>query len=384
MSEGVVKDLLHIAGHPYIAFIILIALAFDFVNGFHDAANSIATVVSTRVMRPLVAVIWAAWWNFAAAWFFGLHVANTVGKWVYPAYVTPEVILAGLLGAIIWDLITWHYSLPSSSSHALLGGFGGAAIAFAGTFFHVVKGGKLLLTVAFIAIAPLFGMLMGWICVSVVMWLCRKLTPAKVDKRFRVVQLLTNASYSLGHGGNDAQKTMGIISALLFATIWKSGQADFEAETARIPAWIVIVCCLAIALGTMAGGWRIVKTMGMKITKLRPYGGASAELAAATSLFVATRLGVPVSTTHTITGAILGVGSVQRLSAVRWGVAGRVVWAWVLTIPMSAIIAAILFFPVNYINPTPMPVEKRAIATVAQTAPPVDVPIYLPVSTTNK
>jgi len=382
MSEGVVGDLLHILQHPYVLLIIVIALAFDFVNGFHDAANCIATVVSTRVMRPIVAVIWAAWWNFAAAWFFGLHVANTVGKWVYPAYVTPEVILAGLLGAIIWDLITWHYGLPSSSSHALLGGFGGAALAYAGTFSHVVKGGKLLVTVAFIVIAPLLGMLMGWISVSVVMWLCRKLTPAKVDRRFRIVQLFTNAAYSLGHGGNDAQKTMGIISALLFATIWKSGQADFEAERAKIPAWIVVVCCLAIALGTMAGGWRIVKTMGMKITKLRPYGGASAELAAATSLFVATRLGVPVSTTHTITGAILGVGSVQRLSAVRWGVAGRVVWAWLLTIPMSAIISAILFLPVNFLNPTPPPAEPQAATRIVQPAPAAPMPVSLHVSGT--
>jgi len=344
MSEGVWQDIVHILQQPYLALIILVALAFDFCNGFHDAANSIATVVSTRVLRPLTAVIWAAWWNFAAAWFFGVQVADTVAKWVNPVYVTPEVIFAGLVGAILWDLITWRFALPTSSSHALLGGFGGAAIVFAHKYAGVVKQDKLWETVAFIVIAPLIGMILGWIFVTIVMWVCRRETPAKMDKHFRIVQLVTAALYSLGHGGNDAQKTMGIIAALLYATIWRSQEAVFASGKVDFPFWIVIICCLAIGLGTMAGGWRIVKTMGMKITKLRPYSGACAESAAAVSLFLSARLGIPVSTTHTITGAIVGVGSVQRLSAVRWGVAGKVVWAWILTIPMSAIMAAIAFY----------------------------------------
>jgi len=351
MPQGVWQDLLNILSHPYIALLVFVALAFDFVNGFHDAANSIATVVSTRVLPPVVAVIWAAWWNFAAAWFFGLHVADTVAKWVHPAYVNPEVILAGLLGAILWDLITWRFGLPTSSSHALLGGFGGAAIAFAGKFHGVVHEDKLIQTLACIALVPLLGMLLGWVFITLTMWLCRKTTPVKVDQRFRVVQLFTNAAYSLGHGGNDAQKTMGIIAALLYSTIWSQQEKDFAAGRVEFPTWIVLICCLAIALGTMAGGWRIVKTMGMKITKLRPYGGAAAESAAAMAIALATRLGIPVSTTHTITGAIVGVGSVQRLSAVRWGVAGKVVWAWVLTIPMAALISATAFFAINFIHP---------------------------------
>jgi PiT family inorganic phosphate transporter len=378
MSQGVWQDILSILGHPYLALIIFVALAFDFVNGFHDAANSIATVVSTRVLRPFTAVLWAAWWNFAAAWFFGVHVANTVAKWVDPAYVTTEVIFAGLLGAILWDLITWHFALPISSSHALLGGFGGAAIAFAGKYYGVVRADKLWETVAFIVIAPLIGLVLGWLFVIAVMWICHRQTPAKVDKHFRVVQLFTAAAYSLGHGGNDAQKTMGIIAALLYASVWKSQQAAFASNHADFPRWIIIICCLAIALGTMAGGWRIVKTMGMKITKLRPYGGAAAESAAAVSIFLATRLGIPVSTTHTITGAIVGVGSVQRLSAVRWGVAGKVVWAWILTIPMSAVIAAAAFLMINFAHPTKLPVEKQATSHVVQIASPADAPILAP------
>ena len=351
MPHGVIHDIGDILGEPYVALIVFVALAFDFVNGFHDAANSIATVVSTRVLRPFTAVFWAAWWNFAAAWFFGVHVADTVAKWVVPAYVTPEVIFAGLLGAVIWDLITWRYGLPTSSSHALLGGFAGAAIAFAWKWHGVVKADKLWTTVAFIVIAPMIGLLIGWILVIAVMWLCRKATPAKVDKHFRVVQLFSAAAYSLGHGTNDAQKTMGIIAALLYATIWDQQKEAFAAGTVLFPFWIVLICHLAIALGTMAGGWRIVKTMGMGITKLRPYGGACAETAAAISLFGTARLGIPVSTTHTITGAIVGVGSVQRLSAVRWGVAGRVVWAWILTIPMSALVAALAFWVIAFIRP---------------------------------
>jgi len=343
MPQGVWQDLANILSHPYVALIVFVALAFDFVNGFHDAANSIATVVSTRVLRPFTAVVWAAWWNFAAAWFFGVFVANTVAKWVYPVYVTPEVIFAGLLGAIIWDLITWLVALPTSSSHALLGGFAGAAIAFAGKYHGVVKEEKLWQTVAFIVIAPMIGLLLGFLFILIVLWTCRRQTPAKMDKRFRLIQLLTAAAYSLGHGTNDAQKTMGIIAALLYSSIWQSQQATFASGKVQFPFWIVLICHLAIALGTMAGGWRIVKTMGMKITKLRPYSGACAESAAAISLFGTAALGIPVSTTHTITGAIVGVGSVQRLSAVRWGVASRVVWVWILTIPMSALVAAVAY-----------------------------------------
>jgi len=372
MPQGVWQDILDILSQPYIAFIIFVALAFDFVNGFHDAANSVATIVSTRVLRPFTAVFWAAWWNFAAAWFFGVHVANTVSKWVSPAYVTPEVILAGLLGAIVWDLITWHFALPTSSSHALLGGFAGAAIAFAGKYHGVVNQEKLWGTIAFIVLAPLAGMVLGWIFVTAVMWLCRNQTPAKMDKHFRTVQLGTAAAYSLGHGGNDAQKTMGIIAALLSATVWASRPEGSVGGRLGIPFWIVVVCCLAIALGTMAGGWRIVKTMGMKITKLRPYGGACAESAAAISLFTSTWLGIPVSTTHTITGAIVGVGSVQRLSAVRWGVAGKVVWAWILTIPMSALVAMAAFFAMHFIHPIAVPVAKQPTANVVQIAYPAD------------
>ena len=392
MPQGVWHDLLSILSEPYVAFIVLAALAFDFVNGFHDAANSVATIVSTRVLGPFTAVFWAAWWNFAAAWFFGVHVADTVAKWVNPDFITAEVVLAGLLGAIIWDLITWYFGLPTSSSHALLGGFAGAAIVFAGKYHGVVHTSKLLITVCFIVIAPMVGLILGWAFVTLVLWLCRHHTPAKMDKHFRVVQLVTAAAYSLGHGGNDAQKTMGIIAALLYTTIWVQQKDAFAAGDVQFPFWIVIVCCLAIALGTMAGGWRIVKTMGMKITKLRPYGGACAESAAAISLFASTAYGIPVSTTHTITGAIVGVGSVQRFSAVRWGVAGRVVWAWVLTIPMSAMIAAGLFFVLHFISPaedakateTASVVSQNGISVIAAQVPgktviaPGDVSVALP------
>jgi PiT family inorganic phosphate transporter len=324
------RDLSDIFHHPYIALIFLAALGFDFSNGFHDAANSIATIVGTRVLRPFQAVFWAAWWNFAAAWFFGVHVADTVAKWVHADYVTVDVILAGLLGAIVWNLITWHVGLPSSSSHALLGGFGGAAIVHAGKWADVLYMGKVVVTVEFIVIAPLIGLVLGLVFVF-------------MDRWFRVAQLASAAAYSLGHGTNDAQKTMGIIAALLYASIWKTQQAAFATGKIEFPFWIVLACHLAIGLGTMAGGWRIVKTMGMKITKLRPFDGACAELAAATSLFTSAAMGIPVSTTHTITGAIVGVGSVHRLSAVRWGVARQVVWAWILTIPCSALVAASVY-----------------------------------------
>jgi inorganic phosphate transporter, PiT family len=338
------RDLSDIAHHQYIALILITALAFDFINGFHDAANSIATVVGTRVLRPLQAVCWAAFWNFAAAWFFGVHVANAVAKWVHPEFVTPEVIFAGLIGAIVWNLITWYVGLPSSSSHALLGGFGGAAIVHAGTWNNVLYTAKVVATVEFIVIAPLIGLGLGLFFVIGLMWLLRKVAPMKVDRWFRHAQLVSAAAYSLGHGTNDAQKTMGIIAALLYASIWKSQQAGFAAGKVEFPFWIVLICHLAIALGTMAGGWKIVKTMGMKITKLRPFDGACAEMAAATSLFTSAAMGIPVSTTHTITGAIVGVGAVHRLSAVRWGVARQVIWAWVLTIPCAGIVAAVTYW----------------------------------------
>jgi PiT family inorganic phosphate transporter len=335
---------------PYIALIFLAALAFDFVNGFHDAANSIATVVGTRVLRPFPAVFWAATWNFLAAWFFGVHVANTVAKWVHADYVTTEVIFAGLLGAIIWDLITWYWGLPTSSSHALLGGFGGAAVVHAGKWSGVLYDKKVLQTVEFIVIAPFIGLALGLFFMTVLMWALRRTSPSKVDRHFRVIQLASAAAYSLGHGTNDAQKTAGIIAALLYASIWKTQQADFAAGKLDFPFWIVVLCNLAIGLGTMAGGWRIVKTMGMKITKLRPHGGACAETAAAISLFTTAKLGIPVSTTHTITGAIVGVGSVRRFSAVRWGIARRVVWAWVFTIPASAVMAVISYYVITAIH----------------------------------
>ena len=338
------RDLAEIFQHPYIALIFFTALAFDFVNGFHDAANSIATVVGTRVLRPFQAVCWAAWWNFAAAWFFGVHIANAVAKWVVPEFVTVDVIFAGLLGAIIWDLITWYVGLPTSSSHALLGGFGGAAVLHAQKWTGVLHTAKVVATVEFIVIAPLIGLVLGLFFVSVLMWLFRRAAPSRIDRWFRRAQLASAAAYSLGHGTNDAQKTMGIIAALLYASIWRSQQGAFNAGKTEFPFWIVLVCHLAIGLGTMAGGWRIVKTMGMRITKLRPFDGACAEMAAATSLFTSASLGIPVSTTHTITGAIIGVGAVQRLSAVRWGVARQVIWAWVLTIPCSALVAAVVYW----------------------------------------
>jgi PiT family inorganic phosphate transporter len=350
LSHGFLQDLAAVFSNPYVAIIFIAALAFDFINGFHDAANSIATIVGTRVMRPGPAVLWAAWWNFAAAWFFGLAVANTVAKWVHPEFVTTDVILAGLVGAIVWDILTWYVGLPTSSSHALLGGFGGAAMAYAGTTAGVLQLGKVLMTIEFIVLAPLIGFVLALALVVIVIRLFWRFTAGRVDRWFRVVQLVSAAAYSLGHGANDAQKTMGIIAALFFATIWRAQQPLFETGKIQFPFWIVLACHLAISLGTLTGGWRIVKTMGMKITKLRPYGGACAETAAAVSLFVSAHLGVPVSTTHTITGAIVGVGTVQRFSAVRWGIARRVVWAWVLTIPMSAIVGAVCYWLIAFVR----------------------------------
>jgi PiT family inorganic phosphate transporter len=332
----------------YVLIIIAVALVFDFINGFHDSANSIATVVSTRVLRPGVAVLWAAFFNFVAAFVVGTAVAKTIGKGLIDiSIVDPDVILAGLLGAIVWDLITWYLGLPSSSSHALLGGYAGAAIAKAG-FGALILGGWVL-PVLFIVVSPLLGMSIALILTVGLSWLLRGAPPGPLDHIFRRLQLISAGLYSLSHGANDAQKTMGIIVSLLVAS-----QALFAEQTGwlqrlhlpsadHIPLWIVLAAHAAIALGTAAGGWRIVKTMGTRITRLRPFGGFNAETAGGITVLLATGLGVPVSTTHTITGAIVGVGASQRLSAVRWGVAQRIVWAWILTLPMSAVIAALSY-----------------------------------------
>ena len=318
--------------------IVLLALVFDFTNGFHDAANSIATVVSTRVLTPRMAVIWAATFNFAAFFVFHTKVANTVGKTVDPAVVSEAVVFAGLVGAISWNLLTWWLGLPTSSSHAIIGGFAGAGVAKAG--FSVLNAASLQKTILFIFLSPLFGMALGFLLMLANLWLFRRSTPAKVDGLFRRLQLVSAAAFSLGHGGNDAQKTMGIISALLVG----AGYLKLEADgSLPMPLWVVFAAYTAISLGTLSGGWRIVKTLGQRITALKPVGGFSAETAAACSLYLATFLGIPVSTTHTITGAIVGVGSTRRLSAVRWGVAGRIVWAWLLTMPAAAIMAAVTY-----------------------------------------
>jgi PiT family inorganic phosphate transporter len=318
-----------------VVLVIVVALVFDYINGFHDAANSIATVVSTRVLTPGKAVIWAAFFNFVAAFVFGTAVARTVGSGMIDIrIVTSAVILAGLIGAIVWDLITWYYGLPTSSSHALIGGYAGAAVAKAGTGVLIVSGWTK--TLYFIVLAPLIGMILGLVLMVSVYWLFRNTAPSRVDHWFRRLQLVSAALYSLGHGGNDAQKTMGIIAGALFA-----GGLITEF---RIDLWVILIAHAAIALGTLSGGWRIIHTMGQKITRLQPVGGFAAETAGAISLFTATNLGVPVSTTHTITGAIVGVGSTRRMSAVRWGVAGKIVWAWILTIPASALIAALTFY----------------------------------------
>jgi len=330
----------------FVIAIVLVALAFDFINGFHDSANSIATVVSTRVLSPGVAVVWAAFFNFVAAFVVGTAVAKTISKGLIdPSVVDPIVILAGLLGAIIWDLITWYLGLPTSSSHALLGGYGGAAIAKAGFGALILSGW--LKPIIFIFISPLLGMVLALGLTVGLSWLLRGARPGPLDKVFRRLQLLSAALYSLSHGANDAQKTMGIIVGLLVAT-----QTLFVAETGwlhhlyvptadRIPLWVEMAAYTAIGLGTALGGWRIVKTMGSRITKLRPFGGFCAETAGGISILLASTLGVPVSTTHTITGAIVGVGAANRVSAVRWGVAGRIVWAWLLTMPMAAAIAGL-------------------------------------------
>jgi len=315
-----------------VAFIILIALTFDYINGFHDAANSIATVVSTRVLTPMQAVVWAAVFNFIAAFGFGVGVAKTVGKGVVEAGVVDHwVILGGLSGAIVWNLVTWYYGIPSSSSHALIGGFSGAAVAKGG-FGALIPSGLAKIAV-FIVLAPVIGLALGFALMVATLWTFRKFRPARVDGIFRKLQLVSAAFYSLGHGTNDAQKTMGIIAILLFSGGYLGGEF-------YVPFWVVLAAHAALGFGTLAGGWRIVRTMGMRLTKLRPIGGFCAETAGAVMLIGTAIGGIPVSTTHTITGSIMGVGATQRLSAVRWGVAGRIVWAWILTIPLSGLIAA--------------------------------------------
>ena len=318
--------------------IVLVALTFDYLNGFHDAANSIATVVSTRVLTPGKAVIWAAFFNFVAAFGFGTAVAKTIGSgMIDPQAATFAVIFAGLMGAIVWDLITWYIGLPTSSSHALIGGYGGAAIAKAGMAAIIPSGW--IKTIEFIVLAPLIGMGLGLVLMLLVVRIVHAYPPSRVDRWFRKLQLCSAALYSLGHGTNDAQKTMGIIAGLLFAAGYL--------KTFYIPFWVILMAHAAIALGTLTGGWRIVQTMGSKITKLQPIGGFAAETAGAITLFTSSAFGIPVSTTHTITGAIVGVGATRRLSAVRWGIARRIVWAWILTIPASAAISAGVYWLVH-------------------------------------
>src|SRR6266576_3769899 len=312
--------------------LILVALSFDFINGFHDAANSIATVVSTRVLSPGQAVIWAAFFNFVAAFGFGTAVAKTIGKGMIDIHaVTFGVIFAGLMGAIIWDLITWYFGLPTSSSHALIGGYAGAAVARSMSF-SVIEPSGWSKTLIFIILAPMIGLVLGLLITSMTYWLFRRSSPIRVDRFFRKAQLVSAAFYSLGHGTNDAQKTMGIIAGVLFTAGY--------IKTFSIPIWVILIAHTAISLGTLSGGWRIIHTMGSKITKLQPVGGFAAETGAAIALMVATLTGVPVSTTHAITGSIVGVGATRRLSAVRWGIARRIVWAWVLTIPAAFTIGA--------------------------------------------
>ena len=319
-----------------VVLIALVAFLFDFINGFHDAANSIATVVSTRVLTPLQAVVWAAFFNFVAAFGFGVSVAKTVGKGVVDASVVDVwVILAGLVGAIVWDLVTWYWGLPTSSSHALIGGFAGAAIVKAG-FGGLVVGGLVKIGV-FMILAPVIGLAVGFAIMLGTLWAFRRATPGRVDWVFRRMQLVSAAAYSLGHGTNDAQKTMGIVAVLLFSTGYLGGEF-------YVPFWVVLTAHAAMGLGTFAGGWRIVRTMGMRITKLRPVGGFCAETAGAVTLFGTALAGIPVSTTHTITGSIMGVGAIQRFSAVRWGVAQRIVWAWIFTIPAYAVVAALTWW----------------------------------------
>jgi PiT family inorganic phosphate transporter len=335
---------------------ILVALIFDFVNGFHDSANSIATVVSTRVLSPRLAVVWAATFNFLAAFFLGTAVAKTIGSgMIRLEYVDQHVVLGGLFGAIVWDLLTWWWGLPTSSSHALIGGYAGAAMARAAIYSGLSEMPKVIIphgwtrTLVFIVVAPLIGLILGFIFMLSVYWIFRRSAPQPVDRLFRRLQLLSAAAYSLGHGANDAQKTMGIIAGALYTGGFMS-KDDMTGSWGRLHWPIILAAHAAIALGTYFGGWRIVKTMGQKITKLKPVGGFCAETAGALTLFGTALAGIPVSTTHTITGAIVGVGAVHRLSAVRWGVAGRIIWAWIFTIPASALIAGATFYIMNKLS----------------------------------
>jgi PiT family inorganic phosphate transporter len=341
----------------YVVLIVLVAFTFDFINGFHDSANSIATVVGTRVLSPVAAVAWAATFNFAAAFTVGTAVAKTIGSGMIDvSVVTPSVILAALLGAIIWNLITWFFGLPSSSSHALLGGYAGSALARAGLPAIIPAGW--VKTLIFIVLSPVLGMFLGFTLMVAVAWIFHRTRPARVDRTFRVAQLASSAFFSLSHGANDAQKTMGIIMGLLVASQELfAGQTgllrSFHVTTTdHIPFWVEIAAYSAISLGTLFGGWRIVHTMGSRITKLQPVGGFCAETGGALSILLATRFGIPVSTTHTITGAIVGVGATRRLSAVRWGLAGRIVWAWIMTIPASATAAAWIFLLLRFLGAT--------------------------------
>jgi PiT family inorganic phosphate transporter len=319
-----------------VAALVAVALVFDFMNGFHDSANSIALMVSTRLLTPQAAVIWAAFFNFIAFLFFGLHVATTVGSGIVStAIVDNAVIFGALCGAIIWNVITWWFGIPSSSSHALVGGLVGAALCKAGPDAIIAQG--LIKTSAAIILSPLFGLLLALAMSVALLWILEKSLPHQAERRFNKLQFISSSLYSLGHGGNDAQKTMGIITVLLFANGYLQG--DFQ-----VPFWVVIACQIAMALGTLFGGWRIVKTMGMGITRIRPTGAFSAQSSGAVALLIATSMGIPVSTTHTITGAIVGVGMSRRVSAVRWGIAGRIIWAWVLTIPASGLIAACFWY----------------------------------------
>lgn len=333
--------------------VIILAFVFDFINGFHDSANSIATIVSTRVLTPFQAVVWAAFFNFVAYWISEFKVADTVAKTVDSSSITIPVILAGLIAAIIWNLLTWWYGIPSSSSHTLIGGFAGAAIAHAG--FDVVNYEKVLKPVMFIFAAPIIGAFMSYVISLILLWLCRTGNPFKLDGWFKRFQLVSSAAFSIGHGGNDAQKVMGIISAALIVYINQNGmdasqvpewmRVEQEMRNGKlaithIPHWVVLGCYTAIAMGTMMGGWRIVRTMGTKITKMTPFEGVAAETAGAITLFMTERLGIPVSTTHTITGAIIGVGLTKRASAVKWGVTISLLWAWILTIPISGLLGA--------------------------------------------
>ncbi len=325
-----------------VAFIILVALAFDYTNGMHDAANSISTIVSTRVLTPKQAILWAAFFNFIAFLIFGTTVAKTIGNGMIDiGIVTPIVILAGILGAIAWNMITWYFGLPSSSSHALIGGYAGASITKAG--FGVIIAAGWYKTLIFIILAPAIGLAVGFLLKIITSWAVHKQRPAAINRWSRILQIFSAAAYSLGHGGNDAQKTMGIITSLLFA----GGYID----SFHVPLWVVLSAHTAIALGTLSGGWRIVKTMGQKITKLMPIDGFCAETASAISIFLATHMGIPVSTTHVITGAISGVGSVKRLTAVRWGITLRIVWAWIFTIPAAGLIAGLFYLGLRLYQP---------------------------------